>query len=135
MIRAGRNGSVLWDPTGGATTVEIVSIKGWKLSLKTDKINVTCFGDDNKVYVPGLRDISGTITGFWNSADMSLIEATALVVPGKLELVPDTTDGTPAYKFSGLAYLDAEIDTNVEGAPALSGEFMAAGPWTLPASP
>jgi hypothetical protein len=28
--------------------------------------------------------------------------------------------------------MDAEIDTDVEGAPALSGTFMAAGPWTLP---
>lgn len=140
MIRAGRDGLVKWDPTGagGATAVALVSIKSWQLSLKTDKINVTCFQDSNKVYVPGMRDISGSLTGFWDSSDMSLIEATQLSVPGWLELIPHTGDttGTPAapYAFSGKAYLDAEIDTNVEGAPALSGDILAAGAWTLPAA-
>jgi hypothetical protein len=28
--------------------------------------------------------------------------------------------------------MDAEVDTGVEGAPAVSGSFMAAGPWTQP---
>jgi hypothetical protein len=137
MIRSGRNGEVKWDPTGagGATAVALMSIKGFQLSLATEKINVSCFQDQNRVYIPGLRDISGSLSGFWNSEDMSLIEATELVAPGYLELIPDTTDGTPApYAFSGLAYLDAEIDTDVEGAPALSSSFMAAGSWTLPAA-
>lgn len=139
MIRAGRDGLVKWDPTGvgGATAVALVSIKSWQLSLKTDKINVTCFQDSNKVYVPGMRDVSGSLSGFWNSEDMSLIEATQLAAPGFLELIPHTADmdgGTPGapYAFSGKAYLDAEIDTDVEGAPALSGDILAAGPWTLP---
>jgi hypothetical protein len=137
MIRSGRNGSVKWDPTGvgGPTAVALMSIKGFQLSLATEKINVSCFGDQNRVYIPGLKDISGTLTGFWNSADMSLIEATELTAPGFLELIPDTGDGTPTpYAFSGQAYMDAEINTDVEGAPELSGTFMAAGSWTLPAA-
>lgn len=132
MIKSGRNGSVKWDPAG-TTPVVVQSLNAWTLSLKTDKINVTCFGDDNKVYVPGLRDISGSIKGFWNSEELSLIEATELTSPGLLELIPDTTDPEmPTMKFSGLAYLDAEIDTSVEGAPALSSEILAAGSWTMP---
>lgn len=140
MIRSGRNGQVKWDATGAvATAVAIASVKGWKLSLKTDKINVTCFGNQNKVYVPGLRDISGTITGFWDSADMSIIAATELTTPGYLVLIPDVNDvdsGTPSapYAFEGKAYLDAEIDTNVEGAPALSSEILAADSWTIPSA-
>ena len=39
------------------------------------------------------------------------------------------------HKFSGLAWLDAELDTDVEGAPGLSSTFMAAGPWTMPTIP
>lgn len=138
MIRAGRNGLVKWDPAGVAlSAVALVSIKAWSLSLKTDKINVTCFQDENKVYVPGMRDISGSLTGFWNSADMSLVEATALTEPGYLVLIPDDTDldgGTPAaaFAFEGPAYLDAEIDTDVEGAPNLTGEILAAGTWVMP---
>jgi len=81
------------------------------------------------VYVPGLPDISGTISGFWNSAETTLFEAVQSETPGMLELVPNSTEAE--FKWSGLAYLDAEIDTGVEGAPAVSGSFMAAGPWTF----
>jgi len=135
MIRAGRNGEVKWDPTGagGVTAVALLSIKAWQLSMKVDKINVTCFQDQNKVYVPGMADISGSLTGFWNSEDMALVTAARATVPGFLELIPDTTDGTPTpFAFTGKAYLDAEINTDVEGAPELTGQILAAGPWTVP---
>jgi hypothetical protein len=99
------------------------------MSQKTDKLNVTCFGDPNKVYVPGMPDISGTVSGFWNSADRTLFLAAVAATPGKLKLVPNENE--PTFFWTGLAYMDAEIDTGVETAPALSGEFMAAGPWTM----
>jgi hypothetical protein len=138
MILAGRDGLVKWDATGvgGVSAMPLVSIKSWKLSLATEKINVTCFQDTNRVYIPGMRDVSGDLGGFWNSEDMSLIEASALTAPGYLELIPHSNDPSTAtpYAFKGLAYMDAELDTDVEGAPALSGTFMAAGPWTLPTS-
>jgi hypothetical protein len=134
-IKSGRNGDVKWDPTGGATTVSIISLNNWKLSLKTDKIDVTCFGDQNKVYVPGMKDISGSVAGFWNSSELALFEATDATVPGMLELIPDTTDAAATTMlFKGLAYLDADIDTDVQGAPAVTGTILAAGPWTLPSA-
>jgi len=139
MIKSGRNGEVKWDPAGGAgaAATTLLSIKAFSISMKTDKINVTCFQDQNKVYVPGMPDISGTLTGFWNSDDMALVHAARATAPGYLILIPDITDvdaGTPAAPFAweGLAYLDAEIDTDVEGAPELSGQILAAGPWTFP---
>lgn len=135
MIKSGRNGKVSWDPTGagGVTLVPVLSLNKWKLSMKTDKIDVTCFGDVNKVYVPGMKDIDGSVSGFWNSEELALFDATSATIPGILELVPDSTDG-PSFVFSGLAYLDADIDTDVAGAPAVTGTVLAAGPWTLPAA-
>ena len=129
-ILSGRYGEVLWDPTGASpgTPVVIASIKNFKLSLKTDKIDVTCFGDENKVYVPGMKDISGSTDGFWNSADTTLVEAADAATPGLLKLVPNSTEAT--FFWSGLAYMDAEIDTSVDGAPALTSTFSAAGPWS-----
>jgi hypothetical protein len=138
MILSGRNGLVKWDPAGGAgaAAAAIISIKAFTVSMKTEKINVTCFQDQNRVYVPGLPDISGTLTGFWNSADMSLVHAARATTPGWLVLIPNTTDmsATPSepHAFEGLAYLDAEINTDVEGAPELSGNILAAGPWEFP---
>jgi len=130
-IKTGRYGTVKYDAAAGSplSLVPLVSIKGWKLSLKTDKTNVTCFGDQNKVYIPGLKDISGSVDGFWNSSSTILFDAADAETPGWLELAPNSTEAT--FFFSGLAYLDADIDCTVEGAPGVSGTIMAAGPWTL----
>lgn len=131
-IKTGRYGSVKYDPTGagGATLVEVISLNKWKLDMKTDFEDVTCFGDTNKVYVPGLIDISGTVEGFWNSAELALFEAAVSPTPGKLELTPNTTEST--FKWSGLAYLDASIDCSLS-APKVTGNIRAAGPWSIPA--
>ncbi len=131
-ILAGRNGQVSWNPTGTVaspmTLTPILSIDAFKLSQKTDKIPVTCFGDTNKVYVPGLPDLTGTFGGFWNSSETALWSAAESSVPGLLKLEPSTTESS--FYWSGLAYLDADIDTAVNGAPKVTGTFVAAGPWT-----
>jgi hypothetical protein len=132
-ILTGRYGTVKWDATGlpsPAAPLTVISMNGWKLSLKTDYEDVTCFGDLNKVYIQGLRDISGTLAGFWNSAGYPLITATGSSVPGYLELAPNSNEAS--FKFGGLAYMDADLDCTVKGAPKLSGTYKAAGPWTTP---
>jgi len=135
MIKSGRYGQVLYDASA-TTPVEVISINAWKASFKTDKLDVTCFGDDNKVYVPGMKDVTGTIGGFWNSAAGAsgvIFDGADAETPGKLKLLPNETES--AFFWSGLAYLDAEIDCSVDGAPTISSEFMAAGPWTRDATP
>lgn len=131
-ILTGRYGNVLYDPTGGTTTVAIASLNAWKLSLKTEKEDVTTFGATNKVYVPGLKDVSGTFGGFWDSSDITLFEAADAPTPGLLQLVPNTTE--PTFLWEGLAYLDADIDCSGLKVPKVTGTFMAAGPWTGPAA-
>jgi len=136
MILSGRDGLVKWDPTGtgGVSAVPLISIKSFTIDLTTEKLDVTCFQDTNKVFLPGMRSASGDLSGLYNSDDFSLIEATALTAPGWLELIPHSNDPSAAtpHKFSGLAYMDAAIDTSVDGVPELTGTWMAAGPWTLP---
>lgn len=133
-IKTGRYGQVMYD-AAATTPVEIVSINKFALSLKTDHIDVTCFGDENKVYIPGMKDVSGTFNGFWNSEELTLFEAADAPTPGLLKLVPNSTEGT--FFWSGLAYIDGDIDVGVNDAPTVTGTFMAAGPWTrepIPAS-
>lgn len=126
-IKSGRYGTVKYDPAG-VTPVALISLNGWKLSLKTDMEDVSCFGDTNKVYVPGLRDISGNLSGFWNSSNVVIFDATEATTPGKLELAPNSTE--PTFTFSGLAYLDADIDCSL-AAPKISASFVAAGAWIM----
>jgi hypothetical protein len=125
-IKAGTFGTIKWDPLG-VTPVLLISLNSWKLSLKINYEDVTCFGDVNLVYIPGLRDISGTLGGFWNSSNVGIFTASGTGVPGQLELAPNSTE--PTFKFSGLAYLDADIDCSVKGAPKITSSFKAAGPW------
>jgi len=135
-IQTGRYGQVLFDPAG-TTPVEIVSLNAWKASFKTAKEDVTCFGDTNKVYVPGMKDVSGTVSGFWNSdpaASPILFAAADATTPGMLKLLPNSTTPEKGNFWSGLAYLDAEIDCTL-AAPKVTGEFMAAGPWTMTVGP
>jgi hypothetical protein len=124
-IKTGRYGLVEYDPAG-ITPVALISLNAWKLSLKTNYEEVSAFQDPNKVYVPGLRDIAGSLGGFWNASNVVLFQATGAATPGKLRLSPNSTE--PTFTFSGLAYLDADIDCSL-GAPKVSGSFVAAGPW------
>jgi hypothetical protein len=132
-ILSGRYGIVKWDATGlpsPPTPLTVISIDSWKLSLKTDYIDVTCFQDPNKIYVQGFRDISGSLTGYWNSTSNVIIQATGATVAGYIELTMNTNE--PTFKFGGLAYMDADIDVQAKGAPKLSATFKAAGPFTTP---
>lgn len=132
MILAGRDGQILYDPAG-TTPVPLVSLDKFKMSNKVDKIKVTCFGATNHVYVPGMPDLSGTVSGFFDSAEKVLFEAVNATTPGMLKLIPHESE--PTHFWSGLAYFDADIDTSVDGAPAMTGSFMAAGPWTMAPPP
>jgi hypothetical protein len=129
-ILTGRYGTVKYDPTG-VTPVEVISLNTWKLSTKPDYEDVTCFGDENKVYVPGMIDTSGSLGGFWNSAETTIWEAVRATTPGMLELAPNSNEAL--FKWSGLAYLDADIDASAKGAPKMTSTFKAAGPWTMSA--
>jgi hypothetical protein len=138
MIKTGRYGRIKYDAAGDVSPLNLAivgSLNTWKLSQKTDKINVTCFGDNNKKYVMGLKDISGSVAGFWNADELTLFRAVDATDPGMLQLIPNFNDevGSPLVvpAFEGLAYLDVDIDTDVEGAPKITGSFVAAGDWTL----
>lgn len=127
-IISGRNGQVLWDPTGGATAVAILSLNAFTADFKTEFEDVTTWGSVNREYLPGMKDASGTLGGFFNSEELALFEAAEQDTPGLLKLVPSSTE--PLVFWSGPAYLDAAIDASLS-APKLSGTWKAAGPFLL----
>lgn len=128
-IKTGRYGQIRYDATGvgSPSGAVVISLNKWKLSQKKDMAKVTCFGDTNHVYVPGLPDISGNISGFWNSASDVLFDAAESDTAGVLELMPNLQE--PTFYWSGPAWFDGEIDCSVEGPPVVAFSFMAAGAW------
>ena len=129
MIKTGRYGKVAWDPAGGTALATIVSINSWKGDFKTDYEDVSCYGDPNKVYVPGLMDISGDFGGYWNSNELALFKAAMNPTPGTLQLTPNYTEA--AFFWQGPAYMDASIDCSMS-APKVTGTFRASGAWMAP---
>lgn len=137
-ILTGRHGRIAYVAPGIAGSPEaadeIISLNAWTLDAKTDFEEVTCFGDSNKIWIPGLKDSSGTVAGFWNSADRTLFTAADASTPGYLMLSPNTQDGsgTPidAPYWAGLAYMDASINCSL-AAPKISGTWKAAGTFAL----
>lgn len=131
MIKTGRYGKVFWNGDGSSSPLPaLISLNAWKLSLATEYEDVTCFQDENKVYIPGMRDISGSLGGFWNSDNLELVAATETTTPGFLALQPNSTEN--GFEFSGPAYLDLNIDCTVNGAPKITSDFRAAGSWSVP---
>lgn len=137
-IKTGRYGRVRYNAAGSSPSLlTIAALDSWKLSLKQDFEDVTSFQDTNKVYVPGMMDISGSMSGHLDATDLVLVAASHAATPGILELIHNTLDtvGSPlnTVTFSGLAYLDTDIDTGVRNAPKMTSNFRAAGSWVLPA--
>ncbi len=128
-IKTGRYGKVSWDPAGGSALVTMISLNSWTGSFKSEFEDVTCFQDTNRVYIPGLMDASGNVSGFWNSAELKLFQSAMSPTPGTLQLMPNTTE--PTYFWQGLAYMSADIDCSLS-APTVTGEWKAAGAWTVP---
>lgn len=120
------------------TPAEIVgSVQKWTLNSARDYVDVTCFGDPNKVYVPGLRDISGSIAFVYNldvgipaAGDSEAIFAAAESPdPVEVKLTPSSLDVT--HHWSGPAYLDVQsLDVDVKGAVTGVSNFKASGAWT-----
>ena len=127
--RHGSTGQVAIDPAGATTYVTVAALNSWTHDQARDKVDVTAFGDTNKQYVVGLPDTKGTFGGWWDetSTPTAVFDIAAATTPCGLKLTPSTI--TPTYFASGLAYLDASIDVKADGAVAISGEWVAAGPW------
>jgi|KBSMisStandDraft_5_1062788.scaffolds.fasta_scaffold00625_7 hypothetical protein len=104
------------------------SLNKWTLNAATDKADVTAFGDSNKQYVVGLKDVKGSLGGWFDDMDDALFTAADAGTPVDLELFPvDTLTG---LSWKGPAYLDASIDVPANGGISISGDFVAAGNWT-----
>jgi hypothetical protein len=124
---AGRKGVVYMSTTGGGTAVSVVNMKTWSLSMPTDKIEVTAFGDANKKYVQVLPDVSGDLSGWWDDTSDALYDASRSTDGVKMYLYP-SSDAASKYWY-GPAWVDFSIDVDVSGAIEVSASFVANGAW------
>lgn len=108
----------------GGTAEEVAFISSATLGSSSDRIEVTAFGDANKVYVAGLPDSTGNFAGFYDNATAQTFQAALDGVARKMYLYPDRNVATQ-YWF-GTVFVDFNLDLSVGGAAAISGTWSAA---------
>jgi hypothetical protein len=123
----GRTGIVYGSTTGSGVASQIASLSAWTLDMTTDKTDATAFGDLNKVQFIGLKNLQGTLSGFWDNAEDKLFAGADSQDGVKLYLYPSTV--APTVYWYGPAWLDASINVSNTGMVTLSANFVASGSW------
>jgi hypothetical protein len=122
LRKHGKDGAIYVDGTKVAAKAE------WTISLARDTVEVTSFGDTNKRYVVGLRDISGTYAGFLDNDGDTML--TAAGEDAKLiELYSDDTGNI--LVASGSGFIDATINCSNTDAVRINGNFRASSDWSV----
>jgi len=124
----GKNGAIYVDGPKGSGT-KVASKSEWTLSLARDYVDATVFGETNKTYLTGLKDISGTYAGLFDNSGDILVNATSSDI---VQLYLYSDDGTsPVLVGNGPALFDASISASNTDAVRVTGNFRAAGSWTV----
>ena len=117
----GKNGAIYV----GGTKVAVKS--EWSLALNRDYVDATVFGDTNKTYLTGLKDISGTYAGLLDTSGDLLVNATD---QDDVQIYLYAEDGGDVIA-SGPGLFDASITANNTDAVRVTGNFRASGSWVV----
>jgi len=124
----GKNGAIYVNGVKGIGTK--VALKAeWTINLNRDYVDATVFGDVNKTYLAGLKDISGTYAGMMDNTGDLLVNATD---SGSIATYLYSDDGAaPVLLASGPALHDSAINCSNTDAVRVSGNFRANGEWAI----
>ena len=125
----GKNGAIyLGGPKN--TGVKVTTKTEWTLNLSRDYVDATVFGDVNKTYLVGLKDIQGTFAGLLDvSGDYQVNAANSDAI--YIYLYADDRDTNLTLVAYGPGLMDASITASVTDAIKTTGNFRAAGAWTV----
>ena len=124
----GKNGAIyIGGPKG--VGIKVTTKTEWTLSLNRDYVDATVFGDLNKTYLTGLRDIQGTYAGLLDTSGDYMVNATVSDAE-LLYLYADDT-ATAVCVAYGSAFIDASLTASNTDAVKCNGNFRASGNWTV----
>lgn len=107
----------------GAEASPVAFQAEWQINFTTQKIDVTAFGDTNKVTVGGLPAADGSFSGFYDDSTAQTYTAATDGVARKFYLYPNIS--TVQY-FFGTVNPDASFGSSVSGAITISSQWEAA---------
>jgi hypothetical protein len=125
----GKNGAIYINGPKGSG-VKITTKTEWTLNLSRDYVDATVFGDLNKTYLVGLKDIQGTFAGLLDvSGDYQVNAASSDAI--NIYLYADDRSSFEVLIAHGPGLMDAAITASVTDAIKTTGNFRAAGAWTV----
>lgn len=127
----GKNGAIyLYGAKGQSGAIKIAVKTEWTLNLNRDYADATAFGDTNKQWLAGVRDVQGTWTGLLDVSGDALVTATQSdSIP--MYLYGDDRAGFELLLAFGPALIDGQIQDSVNDAIKTSGNYRAAGNWAI----
>jgi hypothetical protein len=120
----GRKGRFYFDPAGGGAASPLPFVAKWTLQQATDKAEVTAMGDTNKIYVSGMPDASGSVSGFYDDSTAQTYTAAIDGLARKFYLYPSILTNTQ-YWF-GTAIFDITVAGGVDGPVTFDASWSAA---------
>ena len=125
-----KNAAIYLDgPKGGGGT-KVATKSSITLNLGRDYVEATTFGDTNKTYLTGLRDLQGQWEGLMDVSGDLLVNAsdedTKLIY-----IYADDRTGFEILLAHGPGLFDATITLSNADAVKANGNFRASGNWTV----
>lgn len=125
----GKNGAIYLNGAKGTGT-KVATKSEWTLNLARDYVDATVFGETNKTYLVGLKDVSGTYAGILDvSGDLLLNASDEDTV--QVYLYADDRTSFEVLVASGPGLFDASVNASNTDAVRVTGNFRAAGSWTV----
>jgi len=121
----GRNGIAYVGIASGATASPVAFLSDWSINFVVNKVDVTCMGDLNLIYVAGLPDASGDFTGFYDDVTSQTYISSTDGVARNFYLYPNTT-ADPNQYFFGTILPDFAVTGGVAAAVAIKSTWNAA---------
>lgn len=125
MIYHGRDGALYLSTSGTTTASPVLTLTSWSADRSTDRVDVTNFDSVNKEEMQGWPALRGNYEGYWNTDETKLFAASTSGDGIKLYLYP--TRRVPSKYISCTAWLDASIETRVDGVTRVRGTYSAFG--------
>jgi hypothetical protein len=125
----GRNGIVYLGVNPADQASPMLYLSDWSINFTVAKVDVTCMGDTNLIWVSGLPDASGDFSGFFDTGTAQTYIAAKDGQPRNFYLYPSTLGSqgaNPGQYFFGQILPDYSLAGGVSAGVSLKSTWNAA---------
>ena len=121
----GRDAAIYISTSATGTASNLLTMTAWTMDRSTARVDITNFDSTNQEELQGWPALRGTFEGWWNSDENKLFTASTSADGVKMYLYPSKR--VPSKYVSCTAWLDASIETGVDGVSRVRGSWSAFG--------